>query len=520
MMSRRSRWWLAGVVVVVLVAGIVGGVVWVRRARPEAAPVTVVLQAATDPGVDSFVPVVSSRPVAPALPPSGVAAGVTVTVDADSGVRVVSGTTDRLYAGVRSGSPELYGGSGSLSACDPAAIAEFLAAHPEKAAAWAGVRGIGSDAIPGYLGSLTPVVLVHDTVVTNHGFAGGAATAFVSVLQAGTAVLVDATGLPVVRCACGNPLSAPPRVDLSAVDVQGARWDGYDPAAAVTVVPGSAVAQFVVVDVVTGQDVTVAVGPRASATTSALSVSATATPAAHAGPCTFALTWPDAGPGWIDPLGGDLTCQQMIDQWRRYEQWTGERGGSLQLVDFGDGWNCRNSHLEQNQWPLAVGLCASGNIGFRVQKGVPSSAGVSAAGTPTSAAASAPTPVSATGSVESSPGQPAASAVSDVLITPSGNIECAVRNGQFACTIKEFNGDLGDERCPGKRGAIVRLDPTGPIHVSSCQGDFFDGISWPAPTPYGTTTKLGDITCDVEETGLTCTNLDGHTFTLSRAGLR
>ena len=29
-----------------------------------------------------------------------------------------------------------------LSACDPAAIAAFLAAHPDKAAAWAQVRGI------------------------------------------------------------------------------------------------------------------------------------------------------------------------------------------------------------------------------------------------------------------------------------------------------------------------------------------------------------------------------------------
>jgi hypothetical protein len=64
------------------------------------------------------------------------------------------------------------------------------------------------------------------------------------------------------------------------------------------------------------------------------------------------------------------------------------------------------------------------------------------------------------------------------------------------------------------------MDATGPAHGSDCRGDFFAGISWPEPTPYGTTTTFGDVTCDVEETGVTCTNLDGHTFTLSRAGLR
>ncbi len=37
------------------------------------------------------------------------------------------------------------------------------------------------------------------------------------------------------------------------------------------------------------------------------------------------------------------------------------------------------------------------------------------------------------------------------------------------------------------------------------------------PTPYGTTVQLGAIACDVEQTGVRCTNQDGHGFTLSRA---
>ena len=108
----------------------------------------------------------------------------------------------------------------------------------------------------------------------------------------------------------------------------------------------------------------------------------------------------------------------------------------------------------------------------------------------------------------------------DRLITPSQNIECARRDGQFACTIKEFNFDLGDERCPGTRGPIVKLDSSGSYQPSSCRGDFFDGISWPEPTPYGTTEQFDDISCDVEETGLTCTNNEGHGFALSRSGIK
>jgi hypothetical protein len=34
---------------------------------------------------------------------------------------------------------------------------------------------------------------------------------------------------------------------------------------------------------------------------------------------------------------------------------------------------------------------------------------------------------------------------------------------------------------------------------------------------YGSYISLGGITCVSERTGMTCTNLDGHGFTLSRA---
>ena len=67
-------------------------------------------------------------------------------------------------------------------------------------------RDLPPEQVGPFLGSLTPVTLRTDTAVTNHGFRDGSATAFQSVLQAGTGVLVDAQGLPRVRCYCGNPL--------------------------------------------------------------------------------------------------------------------------------------------------------------------------------------------------------------------------------------------------------------------------------------------------------------------------
>jgi hypothetical protein len=88
-------------------------------------------------------------------------------------------------------------------------MAAFLESHPDRAAAWARAEGIRPSDIGPFLASLTSVVLRTDTAVTNHGFRNGVANAFQSVLQAGTAVLVDEHGVPRVRCACGNPLQGP-----------------------------------------------------------------------------------------------------------------------------------------------------------------------------------------------------------------------------------------------------------------------------------------------------------------------
>lgn len=142
--------------------------------------------------------------------------------------------------------PGLYGGT-EANSCDVAAMQAFLATHPDHAAAWAAALMIERSQIDEHFASLTPVTLQTDTAVTNHGFDSGAAVPFHAVLQAGTAVLVDAVGVPRVRCYCGNPLQTPaPRRNVRYV---GPIWDGFD-AQSVTEIhtAPTVIQQFVVVE--------------------------------------------------------------------------------------------------------------------------------------------------------------------------------------------------------------------------------------------------------------------------------
>jgi hypothetical protein len=148
--------------------------------------------------------------------------------------------------------PALYGGSGDNSSCDPDAMVAFLRSHPDKANAWASVLSIAPAEIPNYVADLTPVILRSDTAVTNHGFVGGRATTVNSVLQAGTAVLVDSHGVPRVRCYCGNPLT--PAVTIAAPTYVGPSWPAFSPSSVTIVQPASvAIDKFIVVEPLTNR---------------------------------------------------------------------------------------------------------------------------------------------------------------------------------------------------------------------------------------------------------------------------
>jgi hypothetical protein len=115
------------------------------------------------------------------------------------------------------------------TACDSKKLIGFLQADQDKGRAWAGVFGISAEQIPEFVGNLTPVILRTDTRVTNHGYVHGHLTTLQSVLESGTAVMLDESGQPAVRCACGNPLSAP--VSIADPTYAGAKWRAFNPAA-------------------------------------------------------------------------------------------------------------------------------------------------------------------------------------------------------------------------------------------------------------------------------------------------
>jgi Domain of unknown function (DUF6777) len=124
------------------------------------------------------------------------------------------------------GQPGLYGGTMQQGTCDKTQLVTFLQQNPDKGSAWASTLGIPTDQISTYVQRLTPVLLRSDTRLTNHGFKNGKATSFQTVLQAGTAVLVDDKGEVVTKCYCGNPLTPP--VSYPPV-YTGPKWTGFSP---------------------------------------------------------------------------------------------------------------------------------------------------------------------------------------------------------------------------------------------------------------------------------------------------
>jgi hypothetical protein len=249
--GERGRWLIAVAVAVSVLVAATGGWI-VGRVTDSAAAASVTLVSADTPGPDPFTRSVSInesgefpsnvRAVAASL------AG-TLTPDPQTNTLEAVGTT-----------PGLYGGSGESRVCDPARLVAFLRDSPAKARAWARVFGIQTSAIANYVAQLTPVLLTHDTVVTNHGFRDGQANAFQAVLQAGTAVLVDSTGTPRVKCNCGNPLSPPAAVALADADTVGRSWAGYRPNAVTRIQPGPAATNLTLVDTTTGDTFTTPTG--------------------------------------------------------------------------------------------------------------------------------------------------------------------------------------------------------------------------------------------------------------------
>ncbi|WP_406504369.1 DUF6777 domain-containing protein [Streptomyces sp. NBC_00212] len=174
----------------------------------------------------------------------------TPTPAAPPGTRSSAPPSGSISASTVSGStPGLYGGTQSVASCDVEKQIRFLGGDRAKNQAFADAAGVDPGSVAGFLRGLTPVVLRADTRVTNHGFRDGSATSFQSVLQAGTAVLVDDHGAPRVRCACGNPLKAPNNHQGAWRD-QGKPWPGFRGDRVIVVRPTTVVINnFIIVNI-------------------------------------------------------------------------------------------------------------------------------------------------------------------------------------------------------------------------------------------------------------------------------
>jgi hypothetical protein len=162
-----------------------------------------------------------------------------------TGTEVRVGTTPGTYGGVRSG-----------EVCDVDRLVSQLRANPLVAQSWVAVHSIDLELLDAFVGALTPVVLLRDTLVTEHGFDNGRTHPSQVVLQRGTSVMVDRTGQPRVRCMSGAPLGPPQAAMSDSVVVIGEPWRGFS-IDGVTDVPAAEVAasRIVLVDIRSGQPI-------------------------------------------------------------------------------------------------------------------------------------------------------------------------------------------------------------------------------------------------------------------------
>jgi hypothetical protein len=181
-----------------------------------------------------------TQPLTPDTPPPTPATPEDTGVDLPLAGSALLPVEPASSGAIRSASADtagLYGGSLRYSRCARGRLVDFLTSSPAKARAWVDVLNRDSSLywsggtqlttadIQSYVFELTPVVLRADTWVTNHGYSNGRATPIQSVLQAGTAVLVDKYGVPRVKCYCGNPLLPPLRFRPV---YRGQRWPDFD----------------------------------------------------------------------------------------------------------------------------------------------------------------------------------------------------------------------------------------------------------------------------------------------------
>ncbi|MBI5157687.1 MAG: hypothetical protein HZA58_06675 [Acidimicrobiia bacterium] len=152
-------------------------------------------------------------------------------------------------------SPGTYGGMVTGDVCDVSVLSGTLAADDRLAAAWGAPLEVAATYLRDFIDTLTPVVLLADTAVTDHELRGDRVASRQAILQRGTAVLVDPVGVPRVRCMSGSPLRAPQPLPDD-VQFRGEPWPGFSLDVIRRVPAGDRmVKSFVLIDVRTGHSV-------------------------------------------------------------------------------------------------------------------------------------------------------------------------------------------------------------------------------------------------------------------------
>lgn len=210
---------LSGVVLLALVGVVVAKHAGVFGGDTDDDGPAVVLAGANVIGTDPFMPSTVVAPIEITDTVAGDIASYTSQLPPSStrGARLVPGAQ-----------PGLYGTVGEIPVCDVPGVANNLDAYPDRSAVWAQAIGIALEKIPYYLNTLTPVALIADTWVTASSFTDGRAEPAQTVLQAGSAVLIDQAGVPRVQCATGNPLGPPANADLQTLSVLGEDWPDFN----------------------------------------------------------------------------------------------------------------------------------------------------------------------------------------------------------------------------------------------------------------------------------------------------
>ncbi|MEU4711182.1 DUF6777 domain-containing protein [Nocardia salmonicida] len=159
----------------------------------------------------------------------------------------------------------LYGAPRDQVPGDRDDMIAFYGAHPEQASGaaqvlrddaafkWSGGQRIDGSDLVRYLRELTPALLRIDVRVTDHLWVNGRAVPRQSILQAGTAVLLDSHGVPRFRSLSGSPLTLPSALAHTPTIV-GTPWPGYAPEQVVAISPcATPLTRITLIDSSTGQ---------------------------------------------------------------------------------------------------------------------------------------------------------------------------------------------------------------------------------------------------------------------------